>query len=158
MTDVIGGFTRADSAHLDEIAKAMYRSPLRVEPALWEALADDRARYPNLGKREDAAPPFCRHCGRGFRKRSDDGRVTGVRHQGRGLCNNCHKDYRHLYPIRRVRHTHCLGCGVGLVQRGQRVPEGCRTHEARGLCRVCYRTERGEIGRRNGSAARESGE
>lgn len=95
------------------------RLPLRVDPVLWEAFAQDRAeapygvRRPRRETRTDRVPPErrvrhpvperCRGCDRALRRasvRAEDAPGT-VAHAGRGLCHTCR---RQVTGVRYDRH------------------------------------------------------
>lgn len=87
------------TATLDEVRAIMApgRTPLKVDPKLWEAFAEDREMYPYEPKtaKSNAMPEKCL-CGVRVRpRRADPKKYPGaVPYHSHGLCTSCYSRER----------------------------------------------------------------
>jgi hypothetical protein len=145
--DLACDWTDADSEWLDRLAaRRGITTPLTPDPALYAALADDRAAAPRT--RSSGAPTHCASCCRPLRSSRtppDEAPGTVIDH-GRGRCRRCHPGRGRAGAtatprLRSATPTHCRDCERPLRPGGTRVVDHPNTvaHEGRGLCVTCTR-------------------
>lgn len=130
------------------------KSPIAIDPKLWDAFAQDREEEPYVPLVESGKQiidcPGCKRPTRGRRATLEECPGTVTRSNNSGLCSTCwtkSPDLRVNRPKRpnaRTMVTHCPGEGCGKKTRSkyttaEEIPHAIIRVNNSGICLACYR-------------------